>query len=218
MHYVISDIHNDDGRFCEMLARIHFSEQDHLFILGDVFDRSDFSPNPVDLYFHMLELEDRCTILCGNHDQILAAYISDFYHLPEWKRRKIPPYPYNTFRIFTRRLTPVDIQNLADVIASWPLQITVEVDHKKYLLAHAMTSAPGIEKPLTYYLMGSELNQSYLKNGIDDYISICGHRTNADHSIWKNEKENVYMIDCGCGFKSGRLGCLCLETEEEFYV
>ena len=195
MHYVISDIHNDDGRFCEMLARIHFSEQDHLFILGDVFDRSDFSPNPVDLYFHMLELEDRCTILCGNHDQILAAY-----------------------RIFTRRLIPVDIQNLADVIASWPLQITVEVDHKKYLLAHAMTSAPGIEKPLTYYLMGSELNQSYLKNGIDDYISICGHRTNADHSIWKNEKENVYMIDCGCGFKSGRLGCLCLETKEEFYV
>ena len=90
-------------------------------------------------------------------------------------------------------MTPVDIQNLADVIASWPLQITVEVDHKKYLLAHAMTSAPGIEKPLTYYLMGSELNQSYLKNGIDDYISICGHRTNADHSIWKNEKENVYM-------------------------
>lgn len=115
-------------------------------------------------------------------------------------------------------MTPVDIQNLADVIASWPLQITVEVDHKKYLLAHAMTSAPGIEKPLTYYLMGSELNQSYLKNGIDDYISICGHRTNADHSIWKNEKENVYMIDCGCGFKSGRLGCLGLETKEEFYV
>lgn len=93
-------------------------------------------------------------------------------------------------------MTPVDIQNLADVIASWSLQITVEVDHKKYLLAHAMTSAPGIEKPLTYYLMGSELDQSYLKN----------------------EKEKVYMIDCGCGFKSGRLGCLCLETKEEFYV
>ena len=74
------------------------------------------------------------------------------------------------------------------------------------------------KKPLMYYLMGSELNQSYLKNGIDDYISICGHRTNADHSIWKNEKESVYMIDCGCGFKSGRLGCLCLETKEEFYV
>lgn len=33
-----------------------------------------------------------------------------------------------------------------------------------------------------------------------------------------HEKEKVYMIDCGCGFKSGRLGCLCLETKEEFYV
>lgn len=218
MHYVISDIHNDDSRFCEMLAKIHFSDQDHLFILGDVFDRSDFKPNPVDLYFHMLELGDRCTILRGNHDQRLAAYISEYYHLPEWKRRKIPLYPYNTFRIFTGRLTPVDVKNLAGVIAAWPLQIMVEVNHEKYLLAHAMTSAPGTEKPLAYYLMGSELDQSYLRNGIDDYISICGHRPNADHLIWKNEKKNVYMIDCGCGFKSGRLGCLCLETKEEFYV
>ena len=24
--------------------------------------------------------------------------------------------------------------------------------------------------------------------------------------------------DCGCGFRSGRLGCLCLETGEEIYV
>ena len=218
MHYVISDIHNDDSRFCEMLAKVHFSKQDHLFILGDVFDRSDFNPNPVDLYFHILELGDRCTILRGNHDQKLAAYISEYYHLPEWKRREMPPYPYNTFRIFTRRLTPVDVKNLAGVIAAWPLQVMAEVNHKKYLLAHAMTAVPGTEKSTAYHLMGSELDQLYLKNGIAHYISICGHRPNADHLIWKNEKKNVYMIDCGCGFKSGRLGGLCLETKEEFYV
>ena len=35
---------------------------------------------------------------------------------------------------------------------------------------------------------------------------------------WKNKKENVYLCDCGCGFENGRLGCLCLETKETFYV
>lgn len=34
----------------------------------------------------------------------------------------------------------------------------------------------------------------------------------------KNDKRNLYMTDCGCGFEKGRLGCLCLETKEEFYV
>ncbi len=87
---------------------------------------------------------------------------------------------------------------------------------KKYLLAHAMTSAPGIEKPLTYYLMGSELNQSYLKNGIDDYISICGHRTNAESFDLEKTKRKIYMIDCGWFLKSGRLVFM-PGNKEEFY-
>ena len=54
MHYVISDIHNDNKRFCEMLKKIEFSADDYLYILGDVFDRSNYNPNLVDLYFKIL--------------------------------------------------------------------------------------------------------------------------------------------------------------------
>lgn len=35
--------------------------------------------------------------------------------------------------------------------------------------------------------------------------------------IWKNEKGNVYLLDCGSGFASGRLACMCIETGERFY-
>ena len=41
MHYVVSDIHNDYQKFCELLKMIEFSKEDKLFILGDLFDRSD---------------------------------------------------------------------------------------------------------------------------------------------------------------------------------
>lgn len=218
MHYVVSDIHNDYQKFCELLKVIKLSKEDKLFILGDLFDRSDYNPNPVDLYFKVMELGDNCFMIRGNHDEWLAAYIFKFYQIPEWKRRKTEPYQYNTFRCLTRRLVPVDVQNLAKKILTWPLQLSVQVNNEKYLLAHAMTSKPECTENKYYYLMGNEMNTEYLHNGIEGYISICGHRNTANHKIWKNEKGNLIMCDCGCGFRNGKLGCLCLETKEEFYV
>lgn len=35
MHYVLSDIHNDNKSFCKMLKKIHFTDRDHLFIMAD---------------------------------------------------------------------------------------------------------------------------------------------------------------------------------------
>lgn len=83
---------------------------------------------------------------------------------------------------------------------------------------HAMTSIPEERKSEEYYLLGDETYKKFLKNGISEYISVCGHRDMGEHRIWKNAAENVYVCDCGCGFRSGRLGCLCLENKEEFYV
>ena len=37
-HYVISDIHGEVDRFYAMLAKIQFSVDDTLYILGDVID------------------------------------------------------------------------------------------------------------------------------------------------------------------------------------
>ena len=33
----------------------------------------------------------------------------------------------------------------------------------------------------------------------------------------KNDKENVYMMDCGCGYADGRLACLCLDDMRSIY-
>lgn len=76
MHYVISDIHNDYQKFCELLKVIKLSKEDKLFIVGDLFDRSDYNPNPVDLYFKVMDLGDNCFIIRGNHDEWLAALLA----------------------------------------------------------------------------------------------------------------------------------------------
>lgn len=36
--------------------------------------------------------------------------------------------------------------------------------------------------------MGNEMNTEYLHNGIEGYISVCGHRNTANHKIWKMKK------------------------------
>lgn len=218
MHYVVSDIHNDNQKFSVLLRRLDLSEHDHLFILGDLFDRSSYAPDPVGVYFNVLDLGKKCTVVQGNHDRWLAEYILNYYRSPERQRTKLKPYLYNSFELLSRRLTAVDMRDLAEQILSWPVQFCLELGNKKYLFAHAMTSTPEERKKEEYYLLGDETYKEFLKKGISGHISICGHIDMGEHRIWKNSTENVYVCDCGCGFRSGRLGCLCLENKEEFYV
>ena len=38
-HYVVADIHGEADRFYAMLEKIRFSDEDTMYILGDVVDR-----------------------------------------------------------------------------------------------------------------------------------------------------------------------------------
>lgn len=218
MHYVTSDIHNDNQKLQELLKVLNLKDDDKLFLLGDLFDRSNHNPDPVGVYFAILALEDKCQVIRGNHEQELAEYIASYYQTPEKKRIKLEPYPYNTFELLKERLTPVDIQKMAEWILRLPLQIETAVGDTKYLLAHAMTVKPGTDCVNNVYIRGTEKFQNFLINGVEGYISICGHSNPEGSDIWRNSKKNVIICDSGCGFRSGRLGCLCLETGEEIYV
>ena len=233
MNYVISDIHNDCDRLKRLLKLIDFGAGDHLYVLGDLFDRCDYAPDPVGVYFCILSLGARCTVVPGNHDKKLRDYILDYYSCKEGRRKKKAPYKYNSFALLSERLPETDMVSLAEWIGRLPLQCGAEAGGKRFLLAHAMTSLPGIEREPDYYLCGEGggAGDSFYKEGVPGYISVCGHLesgffkeyggnylTPADHSVWKNDAGNLYMIDCGCGYRDGRLGCLCLETGECWYV
>ena len=132
MHYVTSDIHNDCERLRALLEKIDLQKDDKLYILGDLFDRSNYKPDPVGVYFTILELGDKCQVIRGNHEQELAEYITAYYQTPERKRKRLEPYSYNTFEILQERLTPVDIQSIAEWTEVLPLQVELEVNGTKY--------------------------------------------------------------------------------------
>lgn len=120
------------------------------------------------------------------------------------------------------RLVEMDMLNLKDVIMKMPLQVEMEVGSTKYLFEHAMTFDPsdGKQKPEAYMEGIISLND-YHHNGVNGYVSMVGHTDSTymcrANSIWRNEKNNMYLMDCGCGLPNGRLACMCLETGERFY-
>ncbi|WP_081669031.1 metallophosphoesterase [Butyrivibrio sp. VCB2001] len=237
MNYVIGDVHNDNEKLNKILKMISVNPEDHVYFLGDLFDRCNSHPDPVGVYFNVLKLGEQATVLMGNHDKWLANYIKEFYSLSERKRRKMREYPYNTFELLRERLTDVDIMRLAEFIDTFPAQIELHADGRTHLLAHARTSAPEDVRDEKFYLMGMDDTirvdeDMYYKDGVPGFTSICGHTETSligsmhggsysEHgrtSIWRNEKNNLILLDCGCGFEDGRLACICLETGEEFYA
>ncbi|MBE5850289.1 MAG: hypothetical protein E7298_09050 [Lachnospiraceae bacterium] len=230
MNYVIADIHNDKQRFDKMLKKISLGTDDRLYVLGDIFDRSVDNADPVGLYYTLLGI-DQCFFVKGNHDIWLSHYIKEYYQTPPKKRSDLRPYQYNSFELMKNRIPQADMLKIADDIERWPLQITVSIGDEIYIFAHSMTSMPDVHKAEDYYLMGTDLDFRYLRNGIPGFISVCGHHPTStirqwygddynpeQNEIWHNSKKNVYMIDCGCGFNSGRLACLRIEDKAEFYI
>ena len=70
--YVMSDIHGCYDDFISMLAKINFSNNDHLIIAGDYIDRGAKT-------FDMLKWLENCphnvTLLRGNHEEKFIEYI-----------------------------------------------------------------------------------------------------------------------------------------------
>lgn len=120
MHYIITDIHNDNRRFTELLQKINLTEKDHLYLLGDLFDRCEDHADPVGVYFQMLGLGEQCTVIRGNHDHWLANYIFRYYGREEKDRALLQPYPYNSFQMLRERLTEVDLKQMAERILRGP--------------------------------------------------------------------------------------------------
>ena len=224
MIWVVGDIHNDYASFKQLINIIEERDKEYsLYLLGDIFDRSDYGDvaKPLELYFAILDLNERQKRICclrGNHEKLLSEYINLFYGTPEKKRGKLGKYRYNTFGLLNSRLTEWDLLELANTISKWSIQEEVCVNGINYLLAHARTSNPEIQEQDEYYLSGGYNLETFFKEGVDGYISIVGHTPTKNGDVWVNEKKNVIMLDTGCGFRSGKLSCICIDTGEVYQV
>ena len=226
MIYVISDIHGCYDKYEQMLKKINLKKEDTLYILGDVVDRG---PAGIKV---LLDIADRNNVILfrGNHDRTAAFFLSNLHMLdgPESTKRLSSSFKMwlsdggNVTMNEFLQLSKDDRDKALDVLSNSLVSKELVVNSQKYLLAHTV---PEIERLDDYdewtvddFVMGEpDYEQVYF----EDKIIITGHTPTSfidvtyKGKIWK--ENNHIAIDCGAVF-GNPLGCLCLDTMEEFYV
>lgn len=232
MIYVMSDIHGEYEKYEAMLKQIHFSDQDTLYVLGDVIDRGR------DGLKTMLDMMQRPNViaLIGNHEWMAARCLpwlqreitEEFLQqLQEEQIQALSLWLNNgamtTIAEFQRLSDPQRTAVLDYMMNLIPYAIVL-ADDRRYLLVHAGLGGFEPEKALTDYTLEElvwerpALSTRYFDD--DRSWVIVGHTPTLSISgkaeICRGEQ--LIMIDCGAVYPDGRLACLCLDTMEVFYV
>lgn len=233
--YVLSDVHGEFDRLLEMVELIRLSEEDHLYIIGDVVDRGD---KPIEIIEWVMD-RDNVTLLRGNHE----AMMLDVYGRPEGYDRdtSIDLWVRNggrsTIEGLNRR-SEEKRREILDFVRDTPLYKVIGKD----VLVHSGVYLTGTDlvddiEAFMKFQNEEDLLWSrkvfYGERGIPGYRVFFGHTPTASLreslgeaievplTIWHDRKYGDKIgLDCGAVFRSqgGRLGCMCIETGEEFYV
>ncbi|MBD5142733.1 MAG: fructose-bisphosphatase class III [Ruminococcus sp.] len=233
MHYVMSDIHGKYEKYLQMLELIQFSEQDKLFILGDIADRGE---QPIEIYQDMMKRNNIIPIM-GNHDYMALFLLDmlitdmteenfaadleleDMQDILAW----IDEGGDTTIAGF-QKLSISEREEILDYIAGFALYQEIQIQEKKFILVHAglenfeETRKLDSYEPQELLFIRDDPDKAYFQD--KNIYVITGH-TPTPYYSGKAEiyhGNNRICIDCGACFQTGRLACLCLETMEEFYI
>ena len=231
MRYVISDIHGCYEQYIALLEKIHFSEEDTLYVLGDVVDRG---PEPMKVLLDMMN-RPNVNFIIGNHDfsmfcvmKLVLKWVCDGNLLNDdetiayklWLEDGGLP----TEEAFLS-LTTDERQDVLNYIKNAFVYEEIWHDDKRYVLAHAGIRNYSSDKDLDEYDVWDFVDgrTDYSKHCFEDENTtlITGHTP----TFWirSDRKPLVYVgnghicVDCGCAY-GGRLAAYCIETGEATYI
>lgn len=233
MTYIMSDLHGMYNTYLAMLQKIHFQDTDKLYILGDILDRG---PNPIKIILDILK-RSNVEVIAGNHcvmaceclPFLLQEITTDtLQKLDDEMIEKLINWQRNGAVTTTDEFHRQDQETrrkIVDFISNLELYKEVEVAGEHFILVHAGLGNFSPDKELWEYdldelvWMRSDYETEYYK---DKYV-VTGHTPT--QLIEGNPRPGyIYQanhhiaIDCGAGFRGGRLGCLRLDDMAEFYV
>lgn len=221
MTYVVANLHGALDKYQALLQKIRFSKNDILYVLGDT---ADYGEDAVALLTDLSMCENVYPV-AGEHDFLALRMLSGFDRM--LKSGSMPDADFAaemtawsreggaaTLEGF-RALDDDMREGLLDYLSDFALYEEVEAGGKSYVLVHAGIDCFDPEKPLDAYepenFFATPKEEAYY----EDRVVIVGHAPTKSGSI---EREgNIIRIDCGIK-DGGKLGCLCLETGEEFYI
>lgn len=235
MTYCVSDIHGNYEGYIKLLEKINLSEEDTLYVLGDVVDRGTGGIKILqDMMMHYNIIP-----IIGNHEY-MAINCLEFLNqeiteesiaklnegviqgLLEWQNVG----GQATIDEF-HKLNPEEKEDIIEYLEEFSSYEEVSVNGKDYILVHAGLSNFSPERPLEGYHISEMIFETpdydrvyfqykYLVTG--HLPTRCIERNEGQDRIYK--ANNHIAIDCGCACidEGGRLGCICLDTGDEFYV
>ena len=223
MVYAVSNIHGNYAKLKELLKKISFSDNDIMYVLGDIVDYGNEAMEVV------CDLSVRMNVypVMGEHDAMAYKMLSGFDEMV--KNGKTPDAEFisemqawsadggaNTLASF-RALDADMKEGVLDYLADMMPYEIAEVGNKNYLLVHA--GIAGFEKgkdlddyePEDFYTEPLDMEKEYFSK---TYV-VVGHAPAADGRIAYNGK-NI-AIDGGVA-NGGALACLCLDNGKEYYI
>jgi predicted phosphodiesterase len=162
------DIHSNLPALDAVLAEVHQAGVDRIVVGGDVLP----GPMPRETMARLLALEIPTTFIYGNGDlailaQLRAATPSEVTY---WGTSSGAPLPEPFGELF--RWTAQQVREYQDVLASWPLTTTLDIDGLgKVLFCHA---TPRNEVEIFTRLTAEE-RLAPVFAGVDASIVVCGH-------------------------------------------
>ena len=236
MTYTVSDIHGCYDKYRELLKKINFGPEDTLYVLGDVIDRGPAG------FKILLDMASRSNVvnLLGNHEAMALDALPGILRCIDEGKDTLTVEEADAAELWFYNggelsladllwLNEDEAQRVIDYMNSLPLYKEVEVGEQKFVLVHGGLEDFSASRPLTDYAPEEILwcrpepdtvyyPDDYVVYGHTPVQLLCGGFGDEDAKAKIFHNEKVIDIDCGCVFPGGKLGCLCLDTMEEFYV
>lgn len=189
MTYVISDLHGYDfEKFKKLLNKAQFSDDDFLYILGDVIDRN--GDGGVDMLCWLLT-QPNIELILGNHEAMLLACEFIFDEITDESINDIhndnigvlSDYMFNGGNITLKSLaklnktSPETVADILDYLHEAPLYEAVSTDNNDFILVHSGLGNFTPDKKLSQYTDDEllwtrpKLDDKYF----DDIITVFGH-------------------------------------------
>jgi len=232
MNYVMSDIHGEYDKYLEMLQKIDFCDEDTLYILGNTVD---FGAEPIELLNEMADQPNVYPII-GSHERMAVDTLSLLMDdISEGRLDKLSPDTMKAIAHWKEnggtttleefvKLINEERQDVLDYLCDFTPFEVVDIDNKTFILVHCgLGNFEKNGKKLKSYSVKelTDIEVDYEKQYFNDdsIFIVSGHvptyKLCGEDRIYFSHNN----ICINCGVSEGRkLGCLCLETLEEFYV
>lgn len=231
--YVMSDLHGNYDAYKTMLKKIKFSDDDVLYILGDIIDRG---PHPIKIIKDILERAN-VIVLAGNHcamalecldflmQEITEETIEDLDELMVGKLFNWMENGAKTTIDEFRQCDKATKQDVIDFISDLELYEELKVNGREFIMVHAGLGGFEKNKPMWEYRLENLIweRPDYTVPYFEAKYVITGHTPTVfieenDKPCYIYKANNHIAIDCGCSFPGGRLACIRLDDLKEFYV